>query len=236
MTFGREANLKIGIIGAGNMGRSLGTRWAREGHDVLFSSRDLEKSTAIAASASNSSRAGGFDAAASHGDVVLYTVRGLLPSQLLKSPQALAGKIVIDCNNRDLGDDSRPEHFRFDLPLARPSLTEQLSAEAHGARIVKAFSTIPHRIIELEREKIASHGISVFLCSDDAEAKAVVRALAEELGFVGVDSGRLEHAWLVDAVADFVRFQGGAMGRGAFIALSLQAVSSSDSGPAKPTT
>src|SRR5881398_230296 len=91
--------MRIGIVGTGNMGQALGLRWARAGHEVLFGSRDVKKAKAIAADGSASTQAGDFDAAAAFGEVVLYTVRDYFPSQLLKEPQALSGKIVIDCNN-----------------------------------------------------------------------------------------------------------------------------------------
>src|SRR5919197_5307855 len=90
----RKSVMKIGIIGTGNMGRALGLRWARAGHEVLFGSRDLNKAGAIAANGSGSAQAGDFDAAAAFGDVILYTIRDSFPSSVLKERQALAGKIV----------------------------------------------------------------------------------------------------------------------------------------------
>lgn len=216
--------MKIGIIGTGNMGRALGVRWARGGHDVLFGSRDPSKAKAVAAEMPGSARAGDFDAAAAFGDVVVYTVRDVLPSSLLRAPQSLSGKIVVDCNNRDVGDDRRPSDFSFDTPAPIHSLTERLAADVPGARVVKAFNTIPHRVIELERATLAPQRVSVFLCSDDAAAKTAVRDLAEELGFVGVDSGELKHASLVDAVADFIRFQIGPMGLGLSATISVNLV------------
>jgi predicted dinucleotide-binding enzyme len=200
--------MKIGIIGTGNMGQALGLRWARVGHDVLFGSRDLSKAETIAASGPDSTQAGDFDAAA-FGDVVLYTVRDVFPSSLLGKPQALAGKIVIDCNNSailglDIPDSDGRPGVHFTTPI--PSLAERLAADVPHARVVKAFNTIPSKIIELDREKLAPHRVSVFLCSDDRQAKSVVSGLAEELGLVSVDSGELERAQLVEAVADFIRF------------------------------
>jgi 8-hydroxy-5-deazaflavin:NADPH oxidoreductase len=94
--------MRIGIIGTGHMGRALGLRWARIGHQVLFGSRDLDKAKAVAEGGSGLTRAGDFDAAAAFGDAILYTVRGVYPSALLREPAALSGKILIDCNNRDL--------------------------------------------------------------------------------------------------------------------------------------
>jgi predicted dinucleotide-binding enzyme len=219
--------MKIGIIGTGNMGRALGLRWAHGGHDVLFGSRDRSKAETVAASGPDSALAGDLDAAAAFGDVVLYTVRDVFPSRLLRKPQLLAGKIVIDCNNSailgfDIPDPDHRPGVHFAMPT--PSLAERLAADAEGARVVKAFNTIPSKIIELEREKLAPHRVSVFLCSDDSQAKAAVSSLAEELGFVGVDSGELERAQLVEAVADFIRFQVLGMGLGPFATISVHLV------------
>lgn len=217
--------MKIGIIGTGNMGRALGLGWARAGHEVLFGSRDLAKGKAVAANGSGSTRAGDFDAAAAFGEVVLYTVRDVLPSNLLREPTALDGKIVIECNNGailglDIPDQADRPGIHFSTPI--PSLAERLAADAPGARVVKAFNTIPAKVIELDREKLAPHRVSTFLCSDDAEAKLVVKRLAEELGFVGVDSGELERAQLVEAVADFIRFQIVDMRLGMFATISVK--------------
>ena len=119
---------------------------------------------------------------------------------------------MIDPNNHDLG---------YDRPPPIPSLAERLAADVPQARIVKAFNTTPHRVIELDRDEIARNRVSVFLCSDDAAAKATVKTLAEELGFVGVDGGALERGRLVDGVTDFIRHQIGAMGLGVFATISL---------------
>jgi 8-hydroxy-5-deazaflavin:NADPH oxidoreductase len=79
-------------------------------------------------------------------------------------------------------------------------------------------------VIEFDRAKLASQRVSVFLCSDDAAAKAVVGSLAEELGFTPVDSGKLERARLVEQVADFIRFQIAGMRRGPFATISVHQI------------
>src|SRR5579871_3121558 len=115
--------MKIGVIGTGNMGQALGLRWAQNGHQVLFGSRDRAKADAIASRAAAQAWGGDFEDAAEFGDVVLYTVRDIPPSKLLRNPRSLAGKIVIDCNNSDI-----PTDFRFAPPI--PSLAERLAADA----------------------------------------------------------------------------------------------------------
>src|SRR5207248_1152599 len=143
--------MRIGIVGTGNMGRALGLRWARAGHEVLFGSRDVKKATAAAADASASTQAGDFDAAAGFGVVVLYRVCDYFTSHLLMAPHALSRNILIDCNNiailglaiPDL--QSRPGiHFTSALP----SHSERLTADTPGARVVKAFNTMASQVIE----------------------------------------------------------------------------------------
>jgi len=212
--------MNIGIIGTGNMGGALGARWSTNGHSVLFGSRDRGKAKAAAARVAGAAEAGDLDEAAAFGDVVLYTVRGIFPSVLLRNPRALAGKIVIDCNNTDLDGDMRP----IGVDPGGPTLAEQLAADVPDARIVKAFSSVPHWIIELDRETLAPYRISVLLCADDLAAKATVKGLAEELGFVGIDCGPLKRSRVVDGATDFLRFQIGGMGLGPCAALSLNVV------------
>jgi NADPH-dependent F420 reductase len=212
--------MKIGILGTGNMGRALGVRWSRAGHDVVFGSRDPAKATAAVAAASATARAGDLDAAAAFGEVVLYTVRGIPPSQLLRDRGALAGKIVIDCNNSD-ADPARPGEF---LPPPVPAFAEQLARDQPAARVVQAFSTVPHRVLELDRAQLAPRRISVFVCSDDDDAKRAVIQLANELGFVGVDCGELARAHLIDGVTDFIRYHIAARGRGPFLTISLDSI------------
>jgi predicted dinucleotide-binding enzyme len=90
-----------------------------------------------------------------------------------------------------------------------------------GARVVQAFSTVPHRVLELDRAQLAPRRISVFVCSDDVAARRVVIELANQLGFVGIDCGELARARLVDGVTDFIRYHIAKLGRGPLTTISL---------------
>jgi predicted dinucleotide-binding enzyme len=105
---------------------------------------------------------------------------------------------------------------------AIPSLAELLARDTPMARVVKAFNTLPAKVIELGKDRLAPSRVSVFLCSDDAQAKAVVSGLTEALGLVAVDSGELERAQLVETMADFIRFQIISMGLGPFPTISVR--------------
>lgn len=208
--------MNIGIIGSGNMGTALGTRFAQAGHAVLFGSRDPSKAETLAKKAGNNAQAGDFDAAAAFGDVVVYTVRGIYPTALLRQPSALAGKVVIDCNNTDLTPDARP------IDPGGASLVERLAANVPEAHVVKAFTSTPAQVIGLRREQLEQAQVAALICSDHGAAKSTVMQLARELGFTPVDCGSLSYSRTVDGAADFVRFQIANRGLGPYAVLSLQ--------------
>ena len=108
--------MKIGIIGSGNMGRSLGILWAEQGHEVFFGARTTEKGQEVAASAGNKTQGGSNEEAAAFGSVLLYAVRGVNPAEVFLSVDVLDGKILIDCNNQEI-----PENFAY------PAITQSLS-------------------------------------------------------------------------------------------------------------
>lgn len=71
--------MRIGIIGSGNMGRSLGILWAEQGHEVFFGSREAAKGQAVAEFAGRGTQGGTNDEAAAFAEVILWTARGILP-------------------------------------------------------------------------------------------------------------------------------------------------------------
>jgi predicted dinucleotide-binding enzyme len=188
--------MRIGIVGIGPVGQTLGTIWARAGHEVAFGSRDPARA-AEAVMGLAGAHATTQEEAASFGEVVLWTPRGVMPSD----PDMLAGKIVLDPNNREPvpgGDyaSPRPEG---------PSYAEQLQAAAPRARVVKAFNTVVMRLLKEQPERLRASGAQVFLAGDDAEAKTVAAGLAADTGLGAVDLGGLEAAWLAEALADTFR-------------------------------
>jgi predicted dinucleotide-binding enzyme len=188
--------MRIGIVGIGPVGQTLGTIWARVGHEVAFGSRDPARA-AEAVIGLTGARATTQEQAAAFGEVVLWTPRGVMPAD----PDMLAGKIVLDPNNRepDPGRDyasPRPEG---------PTFAEQLQAAAPRARVVKAFNTVVMRILKENPERLRASGAQVFLAGNDTEAKAVAATLAADIGLGAVDLGGLDAAWLAETMADAFR-------------------------------
>jgi 8-hydroxy-5-deazaflavin:NADPH oxidoreductase len=214
--------MKIGIIGSGNMGRSLGILWAEQGHEVFFGARTREQGQAVAELAANDTQGGTNDEAAAFGEVLLYSARGVHPADVLASTAVLDGKIIIDPNNSTI-----PDGFAYD-PIA-PSLAETLAAQVPQAIVVKAFNTMAQEVFELAPEPLREHQVSVFVASDDAAARQKVMTLAEEIGFVAIDSGALRNARMIEGLGDFIRFLIIGQQQGGYATISVNVLPTAES-------
>lgn len=205
---------RIGILGSGNMGRTLGLRWMEEGYQVLFGSVSPH-SLALVTQQSAGVRTGTLDEAAAFGDVLLYTVRGVAPSQLLDAA-LLDGKVLIDLNNFDI-----PAGHAY--AAVRYSLAEQTQRAVPGVRVVKAFNTLAMEVFELPAATLQAQGTATYLAGDDADAKRQVAALARALGLSPIDAGPLRQARLIESMGDFIRLlMGGSAALGPMAHLSVQ--------------
>ncbi|TCO58706.1 hypothetical protein EV192_105778 [Actinocrispum wychmicini] len=180
------ADMRIGILGAGNMAAALGTHWVRAGHEVMVSGRDPGRARETAERIGG--QAGDWAQAAQFGEVVLLAVLADGVPDVLAATE-LAGKVVIDCTNAVV---------QGRWTLATPAMAESVAAKS-GARVVKAFNLCPD---ELWRQ--TPPPVAVPLCGDDPEAMDIVRGLVVDVGCVAVDGGGLERAALFEATAAVV--------------------------------
>ena len=179
--------MKIGIVGSGMIGASAARQFARAGHEVAVSnSRGPESLAALVGELGPRAHAMSVADAAQFGEVVMLAVPFRNP-EALPPPELVAGKIVIDAMNPyaapggallDLGGLTSSEHTQRRLPRAR---------------IVKAFNTIwnKHLSGNARPDLPVAERQSIFVASDDQDAKQVVMRLIEEIGFGPVDSGGL---------------------------------------------
>lgn len=198
--------MRIGIIGSGNMGRTVGIVLAERGHEVFFGGRDPAQAEEAARLAPRGASHGSNDDAAAFGEVVFWTVRDAAPGEVLRDPDALCGKIVLDPNNGPV-----PADGTLGPAPGVPSRAERLAAALPGARVVKAFNTMAQEVFELAGDGLARERVSAFVAGDDEDAKHVAAGLAREIGFEPVDAGPLASARSLEGIADFVRTM---MGRG----------------------
>jgi predicted dinucleotide-binding enzyme len=189
-----EEEMRIGIIGSGNVGGTLGRRWAAGGHAVLFASRNpgSAEMRELAERAGNGARAvTAAEAAAGSEVVVLATPWGAAREAL--EGLDLAGKVVIDATNPLL---PRLEGLEYGTTT---SGAEQVAGWAPGARVVKAFNTVGYNVMA-DPEFDGARAV-LFYCGDDGEAKAVAGGLAGELGFDARDAGPLRQARVLEPFA-----------------------------------
>ncbi|HUN69358.1 MAG TPA: NAD(P)-binding domain-containing protein, partial [Burkholderiales bacterium] len=135
---GAEAGLKIGVIGSGRIGSTLGEIWLKAGHEVMFSSLDLEHDKALAARLGGKARAGTSKEAAAFGEVLLVAVPyAALPQVGRDLGDLLKNKVVVDASNPIPARDGEM------ATQAREKGAGLASAEfLPGARIVRAFNAI----------------------------------------------------------------------------------------------
>jgi 8-hydroxy-5-deazaflavin:NADPH oxidoreductase len=175
--------LKIAFIGAGNMATGLGKHWAKKGHELFFShSRDQEKLKKQAASVSASAMIGTAEEAVRFADVILLTTPYGAAPEAIKAAGDLTGKVLWSIVNP-----MKPDFTGLEVGTTS-SGAEELAKLAPNARFVSA---LPPFAETLQTDAIGTPSPSVFVCSDDVEARAIVVALVTEFGADAIDAGPL---------------------------------------------
>lgn len=178
--------IKIGVIGSGNVGSAIGAVWVRAGHEVMFSSRHIERDQALAADLGKGALAGTPSEAAAFADVILMAVPyGALPALGEELAEQMDGKVVIDACN------PFPHRDGEIADWAREKGAGLASAELlPGTRIVRAFNAIGAvRMGSAYREP---GRIGMPIAGDDDDAIAVASGLIREIGYEPVLIGGLE--------------------------------------------
>lgn len=181
--------MKIGIIGAGFVGRAIAKLAIQAGHQVMLSnSRDPR--TLFSLKPMIGCETGTAAEAARFGQVVVIAVPLTALEQL---PAAeLQGKTVLDAVNYYPERDGEIE----ELLTGRISTSERLARLLPNSRITKAFNAI--RMTDLETQGVPAgdaHRRAIPLAGDDREGKAIAMALYEAFGFDAVDAGALAEGW-----------------------------------------
>lgn len=178
--------MKIGILGAGNIGATAARLFIAAGHEVALSnSRGPDSLKDLVRNLGPQAHAMTVDDAARFGEVVLLAVPWRSPEALPQSG-LLRGKIVIDAMNP-----YRADGGFYDLGGSTSS--EEVLKRIPGARLVKAFNTIYYvHLAERGRKDLPlDDRHAIYVAGDDAEAKKLVMRLIEEIGFAPLDTGSL---------------------------------------------
>jgi 8-hydroxy-5-deazaflavin:NADPH oxidoreductase len=182
--------MHVGILGSGDVGKSLGTGFATLGHDVMIGTAHPEKLTDWRKAGPGLRSTGTFSEAAEFGDLVVMATLGVATPEVVRSIGAppFGQKVVIDATN--------PLSFTANGPptLATgpsPSAGEELQRLLPRARVVKAFNTIGN--VHFFRPTFPGGPPDMFICGDDAAAKQTVTEVLQSFGWPSViDLGGIE--------------------------------------------
>ncbi|MBA2634169.1 MAG: NAD(P)-binding domain-containing protein [Chloroflexi bacterium] len=182
--------MKVAIIGAGNVGKALGTSITRAGHDVTLAASNPENARAAALEIGASSAASNA-AAVSGSDVVIIAVPFVGAGRQVAADlaDAVAGKTVIDATNPVAPDYSG-------LATAGSSAAEEFPKLLPDAKVVKAFNTI-----FASNQASPSRDIDGYVAADDEKAKQTAISLVESMGFTALDVGPLRSARFLEGMA-----------------------------------
>ena len=180
--------MKIGIIGAGNIGATAAKLFVEAGHQVAISnSRGPETLDSLVEELGDNATAATIEDARDFGDVVFISI----PLGRYKElpTNGFDNKIVIDSNNYYPERDGHIE----ELDANKSTSSELLAKHLPGARIVKGFNTIWSEHLKAQGNTGAAleDRRAIFIAGDDSEAKEVVARLIQDVGFAAVDTGFL---------------------------------------------
>ncbi len=172
--------MKIGILGSGVVGSTLGTALITKAHQVKMGSRDAinEKAAEWTKANDNNASQGTFEDAALFGDIIFNCTKGEHSLEALKlaGEQNLAGKILVDVAN--------PLDFSKGMPptlslVNDTSLGETIQTAFPETKVVKTLNTLNCTLM-IDANKLANGDHNLFICGNDANAKQTVKELLHD--------------------------------------------------------
>ena len=177
---------RIGVIGSGNIGGTIGDLWVKKGHPVLFSSRHPEELKDMVVKLGSLAQAGTVEQAVAFGDVLFIAVPyGAIP-QIGKDYSAkMKGKVMLDACN---AVSSRDGAIADEVEKNGIGVTTQKYFT--GVRIVRAFNTMSYMVFAREANR-PDPKLAIPIAGDDQQALQAAAALVRDAGFDPVTVGTL---------------------------------------------
>jgi 8-hydroxy-5-deazaflavin:NADPH oxidoreductase len=188
--------MKVGILGSGDVAKSLASGFIKHGHQVTLGTRDAAKLKDFVAQHRGAQPAS-FADAAKFGEVVVLAVKGTAALDALKAAGAanLAGKPVIDATNPIAEAPPTNGVLKFFTNLDQ-SLMEQLQSAFPDASFVKAFNSVGNAAMINPQFKGGKP--TMFICGNDDEAKTTVHGILDQFGWETADMGKAEAARAIE--------------------------------------
>jgi predicted dinucleotide-binding enzyme len=188
--------MKVGILGSGEVGKTLAAGFIKHGYEVMAGSREPGKLTAWKTDISDKLQTGSFAETARFGEIIVLAVKGTVAKEALKLAglENLAGKTILDATNPIA--DAAPVNgvLRFFTTLER-SLMEELQEFSPQAHFVKAFSCVGNPFMV---NPPFSSKPTMFICGNEAKAKTQATEILEKFGWETEDMGMVEAARAIE--------------------------------------
>jgi len=188
--------MNIGILGSGDVAKTLGAGFLRHGHAVTLGTRDPKKLAEWQAQ-NPAGKVGSFAAAAGFGEIVVLAVKGAIALDALElvGPAQLRGKVVIDTTNPIAPAPPVNGVLKFFTSLD-DSLMERLQRAHPDVRFVKAFNSVGSP--KMVNPQYAAGRPTMFICGNDAAAKRSVAGVLDQFGWETLDMGSVEAARAIE--------------------------------------
>ncbi|MGA7594731.1 MAG: NAD(P)-binding domain-containing protein [Gallionella sp.] len=188
--------MKIGILGSGDVAKTLASGFIRHGHQIMVGSRTPGK-LADWASANTNATTGTFWDAAKFGELIVLAVRGTAAQDALQlaGEANLDRKVVMDVTNPIADTPPVNGVLKFFTNLDE-SLMERLQARFPAARLVKAFSSVGSACMVNPAFKGGKP--TMFICGNDEASKKIVIGILDQFGWEAADMGKAEAARAIE--------------------------------------
>lgn len=186
---------KVGILGSGNVGKTLADGFIKHGYDVKIGSGSPEKLSEWRSGAGDKGSVGSFKEAAAFGEVLVLAVKGTVVEKILNEVRSeIDGKTIIDATN-PIADEAPEEGLvKFTTDLSN-SLMEKLQATFPKANFVKAFNSVGAHLMVNPQFEVTP---TMFIAGNNEESKNVVSKILDQFGYEAEDLGGAKSARAIE--------------------------------------
>ena len=190
--------MKVGVLGSGTVGQTLGAGFLKHAHQVMLGTRDPKKPDVQKwVQDTPEAIAGTFEETARFGELIVLATLGRVVENVidLAGPNHFTAKPVIDATN-PLSDDPPVDGVLQFTTGPNESLAEKIQAKIPGAYVVKAFNSVgaPRMINPQYKQGIPT----MFICGNNVAAKAKVSEVIEQFGWEPFDCGTIISARAIE--------------------------------------
>jgi predicted dinucleotide-binding enzyme len=198
MNSGKRPKKQVGILGSGEVGRTLGVGFLKHGHQVMLGTRDPKKADVRKwVRETQGAKAGTFEEAARFGELVVLAGLGRAVESIIELARAsnLDGKVVIDTTN-PIAEEPPVNGVLKYTTGPNESLGEWIQAKLPNAHVVKAYNSVGNLLMVNPAFKQGTP--TMFLCGNSDQAKADVSEIVRQFGWEPYDCGGILSARAIE--------------------------------------